>query len=109
MKVIKLFNKEDFKPHHLDAEWPILNRIDEGPIGIISIGEHSIELLEASIKKSAVVGLSSLKTINSGLDKEAAEVIKKEGSSKKISHWLVSLATGPCPTREESPQKDEDL
>jgi hypothetical protein len=109
MKVIKLFNKEDFKPHHLDAEWPILNRIDEGPIGIISVGEHSIELLEASIKKSNVVGLSCIKTINSGLNKEAAECIKKEGYSKKINRWVVSFATGPCPTREEAPQKDEDL
>lgn len=109
MKLIEIFNKEDFKPHHLDGEWPILERIDEGSIGIISLGDHSIELFEAAIKRSSIIKLAHFKTINSGLNKEVADSIKKEGSSKKINRWVVSFATGPCPTREEAPQKDEDL
>jgi len=109
MKLIKLFSKEDFKPHHLDAEWPILERIDEGSVGVISIGERSIELFEASIKKSTIIEFTRFKTINGGLNKEAADLIKKEGSSRKISHWTVSFATGLCPMREDASREDEDL
>tara|TARA_B100000989_G_scaffold295020_1_gene275191 strand:+ start:5039 stop:5875 length:837 start_codon:yes stop_codon:yes gene_type:complete len=109
MNIIQLFNKEDFKPHRLDGEWPLLSRVNEGTIGVISIGEFSIELYEATIHRSSVVEITQFKTINDGLNQESANLIKKESASRKIGSWVVSLATGPCPTRENLVNERPDL
>ncbi len=109
MNIMQLFNKEDFKPHRLDGEWPILSRVNEGSMGLISLGESSIELYEATIHRSSVVELTQFKTIEDGLNQESANLIKKEGASRKIGSWVVSLATGPCPTREDLVNEQSDL
>lgn len=100
MKFLKLFTKEDFLPHPLDGEKPLLSRIYQGDLGVISLKEQTMDIFKVSVEKSIVRSITYLET------QDTTDFSKV---SATFDYCIVKLASGNCPTRESLDVPESDL